>query len=205
MGGSPGVNSVAANAAASCCAGAFGMGADFGGGGAGAPALHVEPSFGAGIPIARRDIGSAEDVGIDFANTSSVAGPAGASSAAGTSGGLMYRGTGLPSLRSRLTGHFGVCMTTHRQVRLMRGLVMFSSLGTRCMKCFCNMPSMVIRSPLSNMTRWTGRSPSSGQLRRSSNFRFVPSDREIMIMSRNFPWKRRSSSECQPTDMPPSS
>eukprot|EP00971_Amphidinium_carterae_P034895 687294-Amphidinium_carterae.1 len=42
------------------------------------------------------------------------------------------------------------------------------------------------------------RSPASGQLALSSNLRVTPKDKDMICMSLNLPWKRRSSSECQP-------
>eukprot|EP00405_Crypthecodinium_cohnii_P002137 CAMPEP_0194749316 /NCGR_PEP_ID=MMETSP0323_2-20130528/3531_1 /TAXON_ID=2866 ORGANISM="Crypthecodinium cohnii, Strain Seligo" /NCGR_SAMPLE_ID=MMETSP0323_2 /ASSEMBLY_ACC=CAM_ASM_000346 /LENGTH=103 /DNA_ID=CAMNT_0039664345 /DNA_START=199 /DNA_END=510 /DNA_ORIENTATION=+ len=65
------------------------------------------------------------------------------------------------------------------------------------------MPSMVHKSPLANLTKLVGLSLASGQFLRTSNLRVTPNESEMIRMSWNLPWNRRSSSECHPTDMPP--
>lgn len=107
--------------------------------------------------------------------------------------------------RIRRAGHLPLCFTFHLQVRLILGPSTHCSFGTRCIKYFCIMPSIVMRSPLFNVTVLSALSPGSGWLHRIPNFLVTPRDSDRIRMSWNLPLKIFSSSECQPTDPFPSS
>mmetsp|Transcript_13955 Transcript_13955/g.35755 ORF Transcript_13955/g.35755 Transcript_13955/m.35755 type:complete len:206 (-) Transcript_13955:240-857(-) len=126
------------------------------------------------------------------------------------------------SLPGTCRGQGLACCTIQRKVAFTRGACGWSGallLETWCTKCFWKRPSIVHRSPWSNVTSlmdflsgkflslrsWPVSALLLWPRRPRRKRRLWPSDTETIRASCFFPWNRGSSSACQPTPCPPCS